>query len=64
MRSNHSDRRYYGGVIPCLRCDRPFYSWDRRQNRLCQDCREFLDRMPSEEDSHPPPKRHYRPRDD
>ena len=64
MRSDPSNRRYYGGIIPCLRCDRHFYSWDRRQNRLCQSCREFLDTMPSEEDSYTPPKRRHRPLDD
>jgi hypothetical protein len=64
MSSNPDTRRFYGGVTTCLRCDRHFYSWDRRQNRLCQDCREYLDRMPSEEDSHTPPKRRHRPLDD
>jgi hydrogenase maturation factor HypF (carbamoyltransferase family) len=64
MSSNPSNRRFYAGLTTCLRCDRHFYSWDRRQNRLCQDCREYLDRMPSDEDSYTPPKRRHRPLDD
>jgi hypothetical protein len=64
MSSNPANRRFYGGVTTCLRCDRHFYSWDRRQNRLCQSCREFLDTMPSEEESYTPPKRRHRPLDD
>jgi hypothetical protein len=39
----------YAGLVTCLRCDREFWSWDRRQNRLCLICRETIDREPSEE---------------
>jgi hypothetical protein len=39
----------YAGYVTCLRCDREFWSWDRRQNRLCLICRETIDREPSEE---------------
>jgi hypothetical protein len=28
--------------ITCLRCDRPFMSWDRRKNRLCARCHESI----------------------
>jgi hypothetical protein len=56
--SHHSIAyRGYAGVTTCLRCDRRFQSWDRRQNRLCTTCREFLDKNPSSENSYPPPKR-------
>jgi hypothetical protein len=24
----------------CLKCSRPFISWDRRKNRLCKKCQE------------------------
>lgn len=47
--SRHLDERE-GDVTPrrpltpgtrlCLRCDRPFQSWDVRQNRLCRWCTE------------------------
>jgi hypothetical protein len=26
------------GPTTCLRCDQTFWSWDRRQNRLCPSC--------------------------
>jgi hypothetical protein len=39
----------YAGPAQCLRCDREFWSWDRRQNRLCLLCRQTIDREPSEE---------------
>jgi hypothetical protein len=56
---DQTSRRYsYAGVTTCLRCDRRFYSWDRRQNRLCVACREFLATEPSDEDIYVPPKRH------
>jgi hypothetical protein len=42
----------YAGLIPCLRCDLYFCSWDRRQNRLCGPCRYELDQMPSEEEEY------------
>jgi hypothetical protein len=54
----------HAGVTTCLRCDRRFQSWDRRQNRLCPTCREFLDKSPSDENSYVPPKRRYRPLDE
>jgi hypothetical protein len=43
----------YAGPATCLRCDREFWSWDRRQNRLCLICRETIDREPSEEPDPP-----------
>ena len=46
----------YAGLTTCLRCDRIFKSWDRRQNRLCQRCREAMDRDPSEERVYQPLK--------
>lgn len=45
----------YAGLIPCLRCDQEFRSWDRRQNRLCPRCRDTLVQEPSEEPMHPLP---------
>ena len=39
----------YAGATTCLRCDREFWSWDRRQNRLCLICRETIDQEPSGE---------------
>jgi hypothetical protein len=53
----------YAGPATCLRCDRAFWSWDRRQNRLCLFCRETIDREPSEEEPLPLPTRLTRPRD-
>jgi hypothetical protein len=56
----------YAGRTTCLRCDREFWSWDRRQNRLCLSCRETIDREPSEE-PRPPfrlPTRRPRTQDD
>jgi hypothetical protein len=56
----------YAGPATCLRCEKTFQSWDRRQNRLCLICRETIDREPSEEPRlpfHPPPRR-GRNRDD
>jgi hypothetical protein len=47
----------YAGRTTCLRCDQPFRSWDRRQNRLCQSCRRLLTTQPSEETSHAAPSR-------
>ena len=38
----------YVGPTICLRCEKTFESWDRRQNRLCPSCREYLDQNPSE----------------
>ena len=63
MSSNSSKRPSYAGLTTCLRCNRRFYSWDRRQNRLCLSCRERLDRAPSDEDSYAVPKRRHSPPD-
>jgi hypothetical protein len=57
MSDNPSKRRSYAGLTTCLRCEQHFYSWDRRQNRLCLTCGEYLDRAPSDEDSYASPKR-------
>jgi hypothetical protein len=53
----------YAGLTTCLRCDEVFESWDRRQNRLCQKCREAIRVEPSDEQSYRLPKRKGRPRD-
>jgi predicted amidophosphoribosyltransferase len=52
----------YTGPTTCLRCENTFESWDRRQNRLCPNCREAIDREPSEESHVPfrPPTRRGR----
>ena len=42
----------YAGLITCLRCDNVFESWDRRQNRLCDACRQVLEQQPSDEPAH------------
>jgi hypothetical protein len=47
----------YAGLVTCLRCDRCFHSWDRRQNRLCTSCREYLNGEPSDEETYTLPKR-------
>jgi hypothetical protein len=39
----------YAGLTACLRCDDVFESWDRRQNRLCNACRQAIEEQPSEE---------------
>jgi predicted amidophosphoribosyltransferase len=56
----------YAGDAACLRCDREFQSWDRRQNRLCPRCKNDLDQEPSPEPSHdlPTPIRRSRLRED
>jgi hypothetical protein len=59
-----SQRRSYAGPTTCLRCDRGFYSWDRRQNRLCTSCREYINSQPSDDDEYIPPKRRSIPRHD
>jgi hypothetical protein len=46
----------YAGLTTCLRCDTVFKSWDRRQNRLCERCRQAIAAESSEEPSHPMPK--------
>jgi hypothetical protein len=43
----------YAGPTTCLRCERRFQSWDRRQNRLCENCREYLNEQPSDEPPFP-----------
>ena len=52
----------YAGPTQCLRCDQEFWSWDRRQNRLCLSCRETIERESSEEPLSPfhPPTRQWR----
>jgi hypothetical protein len=42
----------YAGPTTCLRCDARFQSWDRRQNRVCPNCREALAEQPSDEPSY------------
>jgi hypothetical protein len=42
----------YAGLIPCLRCNTPFESWDRRQNRLCEACLQAIEEQASEEPFH------------
>jgi predicted amidophosphoribosyltransferase len=56
----------YAGYAMCLRCDREFRSWDRRQNRLCPRCKHDLDQEPSEDPPHelPTPIRRSRLRED
>lgn len=26
-------------TVKCLRCDQPFESWDKRNNRICDECK-------------------------
>jgi predicted amidophosphoribosyltransferase len=54
----------YAGPTTCLRCDKTFESWDRRQNRLCPNCRETIEEQPSDEPSYPVliPNRRFRHR--
>jgi hypothetical protein len=54
----------YAGPTTCLRCDARFHSWDRRHNRLCERCREYLKGEPSDEHTYTLPKRRHRPRDE
>jgi hypothetical protein len=42
----------YAGPTTCLRCDDLFESWDRRQNRLCDACRQAIAEQPSDEPSY------------
>jgi predicted amidophosphoribosyltransferase len=55
----------YAGSTTCLRCDHAFWSWDRRQNRLCPRCKNELDQEPSEEPRRPfhPPTHRLRNQD-
>ena len=43
----------HAGLTTCLRCDQEFWSWDRRQNRLCATCHEAIDADSSDEDDYP-----------
>jgi hypothetical protein len=52
----------YAGLTTCLRCDIVFESWDRRQNRLCDACRQAIAEQPSEEPSHAIHKPRRQPR--
>ena len=52
----------YAGRTPCLRCDEVFDSWDRRQNRLCDACRQAIAEQPSEEPVHSIGKSRRQPR--
>ena len=54
----------YVGPTTCLRCDKTFHSWDRRQNRLCTPCREAIAEVASEEPSYQLSPRQPRKRDD
>ena len=56
----------YAGQTTCLRCEKPFHSWDRRQNRLCPRCWNALEQEPSEETPWPfyPPGSRSTHRDD
>ena len=65
-RQKSSKPSLYAGPTTCLRCEKTFESWDRRQNRLCLICREAIDREPSEEPHPPfrPPMRRGRNRDE
>lgn len=29
----------------CLKCSRPFISWDRRKNRVCKKCQEINENL-------------------
>jgi hypothetical protein len=42
----------YAGPTTCLRCDREFSSWDRRQNRLCPPCLQAIKDEASDEPSY------------
>jgi hypothetical protein len=47
----------YAGPTTCLRCDHTFRSWDRRHNRLCPSCRQYLNTQPSDETNYRAPTR-------
>jgi hypothetical protein len=63
-RDKPQERNPYAGPSSCLRCDDLFWSWDRRQNRLCPRCREAIDIEPSDEPMYPQPPRRSRHRDE
>ena len=52
----------YAGPTTCLRCDRVFESWDRRQNRLCEACRQAIAERPPGELPHSIQKPRRQPR--
>jgi hypothetical protein len=56
----------YAGPTRCLRCDREFQSWDRRQNRLCPSCLQAIKEEASDEPSYalPTPIRRSRLREE
>jgi hypothetical protein len=54
----------YAGPTTCLRCEKTFESWDRRQNRLCTPCLEAIAAMASEEPSYQLSPRQPRKRED
>jgi hypothetical protein len=62
MRRKLTTPSAHAGRTTCLRCERPFESWDRRQNRLCPSCRQYLHEEPSDEPTYLLPKRRYLPR--
>ncbi len=70
--SRRTPRRYekpqkpgpYAGPVTCLRCEKTFQSWDRRQNRLCPNCREAIAEEASEEPSYDLLPRRFRYRDE
>jgi hypothetical protein len=55
----------HAGLTTCLRCDQEFWSWHRRQNRLCATCHKAIDADSSDEDDYPfhAPWRQPRPED-
>jgi hypothetical protein len=57
MNRKSSIHHAYAGPTTCLRCDREFHSWDRRQNRLCAKCLEYLNGEPSDEHRYSLPTR-------
>jgi hypothetical protein len=64
MRSTPGKRPSYAGPTACLRCERMFESWDRRQHRLCPSCRDYLQAEPSDEPSYRLPKARDVPREE
>jgi hypothetical protein len=54
----------YAGPTTCLRCDKTFESWDRRQNRLCTPCLDAIAEAASEEPSYQLSPRRFRHRED
>jgi predicted amidophosphoribosyltransferase len=54
----------YAGPVTCLRCEKTFQSWDRRQNRICPNCREAIAEEASEEPSYDLSPLRFRYRDE